>query len=413
MQQRSPRTAVVYRDRDVALYLCARLLSEMGTLMVSVAVGWQLYAFTHSPLALGLAGLAQFVPIFVLTLPAGEVTDRFEPRIVLGLSLALEAACGGMLLAITLVGLHSAAPYYAALMLFGAARAFYDPAAQALLPFLVPAERLATSIAWNSSVSEVAVIAGPALGGVLYALAPAATYEACCGAFAASALGAMILTGRRRESPGRAALAGGIARVKEGLSFVRSRPVVLGAISLDLFAVLLGGATALLPVYARDVLRVGPVGLGLLRSAPALGAVVMALLLAQRPLGRNTGRNLFGAVAVFGAATIIFGLSRSFALSLAALALLGASDQISVYIRSTLVQLATPDAMRGRVSAVNMLFVGASSELGAFESGVTAALLGTVPAVVLGGVGTLIVAALWMKLFPSLRRVDRLSDVSS
>ena len=280
------------------------------------------------------------------------------------------------------------------------------------MPFLVPPEKLPRAIALGSSVFQVGVIAGPAIGGFLYAWGPAAAYGACFASFALSAVGVAILGGRRRP-PDDAVLASRLERVKEGVRFVRSRPVVLGAISLDLFAVLLGGATALLPVFARDLLHVGPVGLGVLRSAPAVGAAAVALYLTYWPIQRKTGITMFVCVAVFGVATIVFGLSTSFYLSLFALAVLGASDQISVFIRSALVQYATPDAMRGRVSAVNMLFIGASNELGEFESGATAWLFGTVPAVVIGGIGTLVVVAIWMKLFPPLRTVDRLTDVSA
>ena len=254
------------------------------------------------------------------------------------------------------------------------------------------------------------MIAGPALGGVLYALGPVPTYGICLVAFCTCGFAAATYGGRRNRPHG-TGQAGPVERVREGLAFVFSRPVVLGAISLDLFAVLLGGATALLPVFARDILHVGPIGLGALRSAPAVGATVTALLLARRPMARDTGRRMFFAVAVFGIATIVFGLSRNMVLSMSALVVLGAADQVSVFVRSSLIQLATPDAMRGRVSAVNMLFIGASNELGEFESGVTAAWLGTVPAVVLGGLGTLLVVALWMRWFPALRTVDRLDSV--
>ncbi len=399
-----------YRERDVPVFLATRFLADVAALVQSVAVGWQVYAIARTPLALGLVGLVQFVPMFLLTLPAGEIADRFSARRVLAASLLLEAVCSALLLGLTFARGRGVAPFYAVLLLFGCARAFSAPSRQSLLPFLVSRERLPQTIAWNSSVAAIAVIGGPAIGGFVYALAPAAAYAICCAGFLAAALGTALLRGRARP-PHDSALPGPVERVKEGIRFVRARPVVLGAISLDLFAVLLGGATALLPVFARDILKVGPIGLGVLRSAPAAGAFAMALLIARHPVRRNTGRMMFGSVAVFGLATMLFGLSKQFYVSLAALAVLGASDQISVYIRSNLVQLATPDVMRGRVSAVNMLFIGASNELGGFESGVTAALFGTVPAVVLGGAGTLLVAAIWMKLFPSLRDVDRLAEV--
>ncbi len=379
-------------------------------LVQSVAVGWQVYALTGSPLALGIVGLVEFVPMFALALPAGELADRFDPRRLILLATLVEALASGFLLAFVLTRQTSVWPLYAVILLYGTARSVSRPASQSLLPFLVPPRQLPRAIAWGSSVAQLAVVAGPALGGIAYALGPAIAYG---GALVASLLSAagMPLLGGRRVTPDPAALATRLERVREGVRFVRSRPVVYGAISLDLFAVLLGGAVSLLPVYARDILHVGPAGLGLLRSAPALGAGLTALYLTRRPVERKVGRTMFAAVAAFGVGTVVFGVSRDFGLSLAALAITGAADQISVYIRSALVQFATPDAMRGRVSAVSTLFISASNELGGFESGVTAALLGTVPAVVLGGVGTLAVVAIWMQAFPPLRTVDRMRDV--
>ncbi len=401
----------VYSTRDFLVFIASRFLSTTAMMVQSVAVGWQVYAISHAPLALGLVGLCEFVPMFLLTLPAGDISDRFDQRFVLAFALALEAVCGGLLIALTLSHPARALPFYAVMAVFGFARAFSGPAAQSLLPFVVPPENLPKAIAWNSSVFQVAVIAGPAIGGFLYALGPIAAYAVCATCFAAAGIAVSVLGGRRRKHAPTTARA--IERVAEGVRFVRTRPVVLGAISLDLFAVLLGGATALLPIYARDILHVGPEGLGILRSAPAVGAALVAILLGRRPLERNAGTMMFGAVAIFGIATIVFGISTSFYVSLAALAVLGASDMISVFIRHALVQYATPDAMRGRVSAVNMLFIGASNELGEFESGVTAALFGTVPAVIIGGIGTLVVVGVWMSLFPPLRKVDRLADVSA
>jgi MFS family permease len=400
----------IYRGRDVPLYLCTRILGGVAMLVQSVAVGWQVYDLTRTPLALGMVGLAEFLPMFVLTLPAGEMVDRFDPRRVLAVSLAIEAASSALLLAFAWSHPRDIRPLYAVLVLFGCARGFSSPAARSLLPFLVPPEQLPKTIAWSSSVAQLAVIAGPAAGGFAYALGPGFAYGSCLFAFLMAALGTTLLRGRRpvrSDSP----LAGRVARVKEGIRFVRSRPVVLGAISLDLFAVLLGGAMALFPIYARDILHVGPGGLGMLRSAPAVGAACVALWLTRHPVPHKVGTAMFAAVAVFGLATILFGISRDFRLSLAALAVLGASDQVSVFIRSALVQFATPDAMRGRVSAVSTLFISSSNELGEFESGLTAQLFGTVPAVILGGIGTLAVVALWMRMFPALRTVDRMSDV--
>jgi MFS family permease len=404
-------TPPIYRGRDLPIYLSTRVLARMAMLVQSVAVGWQVYDVTRTPLALGMVGLAEFVPMFLLTLPAGEMADRFDPRRILTLSLIIEAASSALLLLLAAGHPRDIRPIYAVLVLFGCARGFSGPAGRTLLPFLVPSERLPKSIAWSSSVSQLAVIAGPAIGGFVYALGPGAAYGSCLGAFLLAALGTTVLRGRRLAISS-APLAGRIARVKEGIAFVRSRPVVLGAISLDLFAVLLGGATALLPIYARDILHVGPGGLGMLRSAPAVGAALVALFLTRHPVHRGVGSTMFSAVAVFGVATIVFGLSTDFPLSLVSLAVLGASDQVSVFIRAALVQFATPDSMRGRVSAVSTLFISSSNELGEFESGLTAQLFGTVPAVALGGIGTLLVVALWMRMFPPLRTVDRMADVA-
>jgi MFS family permease len=401
----------LYRARDFNVFLAARFLSTVAMMVQSVAVGWQVYEIARNPMALGLVGLSEFVPMFLLTLPAGDVSDRFDQRRVLAIALVLEAVCGMLFVALTLSHPTTTLPFYAVLALFGAARAFSGPASQSLLPFIVPPENLPKAIGWSSSAFQVAVIAGPALGGFLYTFGPIAAYAVCAICFLGGGFGMSILGGRRRSNAASTATA--IERVAEGIRFVRSRPVVLGAISLDLFAVLLGGAVALLPVYARDILHVGPVGLGVLRSAPAVGAALMAGIFGRRPLERHTGAMMFGAVAIFGIGTIVFGISTSFYLSLAALFVLGASDMVSVFIRHALIQYATPDSMRGRVSAVNMLFIGASNELGEFESGITAAWFGTVPAVIIGGIGTLIVVGVWMYFFPPLRRVDRLTDVSA
>lgn len=382
----------------------------MAVLVQSVSVGWQVYALTQSPLALGIVGLVEFVPMFLLALPAGELADRFDPRRIIMLSSLLETLSSALLLLFVLTGQTAVWPLYAVILLYGTARGFSGPATRSLLPFLVPPEKLPRSLALGSSITQLAIIAGPALGGFAYALGPGVAYGSALAASLVSAIGMLFLGGRRVEADP-TLLAGRLARVREGIHFVRSRPVVYGAISLDLFAVLLGGAVSLLPVYARDILHVGPTGLGLLRSAPAFGAALTALHLTRRPVERRVGLTMFAAVAVFGIGTIVFGVSTDFRLSLAALAVTGAADQISVYIRSALVQFATPDPMRGRVSAVSTLFISASNELGGFESGVTAALLGTVPAVVLGGIGTLAVVAIWMRSFPPLRTVDRMREV--
>jgi len=400
----------LYRRRDLTLFVGSRFLSTCAMQIQSVAIGWQIYDMVRTPLALGLVGLCQFVPMFLLTLPAGDVSDRFNQRQVYALAGAVQAFCAALFLLLTFIAPHHVLPFYLVLILFGAARGFSGPASQSLLPFLVAQERLPHAISIGSSFFTAAVIAGPALGGFLYALGPAAVYGLCIAGFAVSAVIISRLGGRRfvPDAPS----ADGMERVAEGVRFVRNRPVVLGAISLDLFAVLLGGATALLPVYARDILHVGPIGLGFLRSAPAAGAFSVAFYLTHHQIKGQVGFKMFASVAIFGLATILFGLSTSFLLSLLALFVLGASDMVSVNIRSSLIQLATPDAMRGRVSAVNMLFIGASNELGEFESGLTAALFGTVPAVVLGGIGTLAVVAIWAKLFPPLRTVNKFSDVA-
>ena len=401
---------VLYRPRDLYFFVSSRFISTVAVQVQSVAIGWQIYDMERTPLALGLVGLCQFLPMFLLTLPAGDITDRFNQRRVYSLAAALQAFCSMLFLALSIFRPHTAWMFYAVLVLFGAARGFAGPSGQSLLPFLVPQERLPRSISVNSSAFTGAIIAGPALGGFLYAFGPVPVYSLCIAGFA---LAAMIVAqlGGRRFTPEQT-LATRFERVAEGVLFVKSRPVVLGAISLDLFAVLLGGATALLPVYARDILHVGPVGLGILRSAPAAGAFVTAAWLTRHQIKNHVGTKMFAAVAIFGVATIAFGISTWFPVSLAALFVLGAADMVSVNVRSSLIQLSTPDTMRGRVSAVSMLFIGASNELGEFESGTTAALMGTVRAVVAGGIGTLIVVGVWAKLFPPLRQVNSFNDVA-
>lgn len=400
----------VLAHRDYRLYLFARLFSSIAMQMLLVAVAWQVYALTDDPLQLGLVGLVQFVPIFLLTLPAGQVADRVDRILIIRLVMAAQAVVA---VALLVLALGEPPPVGALFVLMGVsavARAFAMPAAQSLVPLLVPAEIFPRAVALNSSVWQVAVIAGPALGGLLYAFGPAVVYGVAAALLAAAAL--LVGVVRARAVPRAGGARFSLEGVFDGVRYVLARRMVLGAISLDLFAMLLGGATALLPIYARDILQVGPVGLGILRSAPAVGAMVTALWLAHTPLHGRAGVKMFAAVAVFGVATIVFGLSTDFWLSLAALVVLGASDMISVVVRQTLVQIETPDAMRGRVSAVNSVFIGASNELGDFESGVTAAWWGVVPAVVVGGLGTLAVVAIWSWRFPELRRVDRLDQGS-
>ena len=397
-------------QRPFVLYWLARVSTALAHQMITVGVGWQMYALTGSALDLGLVGLAQFVPSVLLLLLAGHVADRSDRRSVLQVCAGAEALGALALCAGSALGLLTPHAIFALVFLIGAARAFQIPTMQALLPSLVPQSMLARAIAANSTASQAATVAGPAIGGVVYIAGPAIVYGACAALFIAA--GALIHFVRPRRLQQRPLPSTGLASMLDGIRFIRHRPVVLGAISLDLFAVLLGGATALLPIYARDLLHTGPWGLGLLRSATAVGALGMALWLAHHPLGARAGRKMLAAVAVFGMATIVFGVSRSFALSLAALVVLGAADVVSVVVRQTLVQLQTPDHMRGRVSAVNALFFGTSNQLGEFESGVLAAWIGVVPSVVVGGLGTLVVVMLWIKLFPDLARFDRLESAT-
>jgi MFS family permease len=394
--------------RDFRFFLAMRLPTSLAVQMQSVAVGWQVYDISHKPLSLGLVGLAQFLPVFGFALVAGHVADRFDRRRILMACIGLQLLCALLLLAIMVGGTRDVRPIYAVLVLFGTARAFSAPAIQSILPNLVPRELLGKAFAWNSSSFQAMTIAGPALGGLIYALGAGAVYAVSAALFSLSLVAALALRSPPTQSDGRGM---DLNSLLAGIRFIRSKPAIAGAISLDLFAVLFGGATALLPIYARDILVIGPLGLGLLRSAPAVGAVVVGLILAHRSLGRHAGRTMFAAVGLFGVATIVFGLSRNFIVSLVALAVLGASDMVSVFVRQNLVQRSTPDAMRGRVNGVNFLFIGASNELGEMESGVTAAWLGSIEAVIVGGIGTLVVMGLWLWMFPPLRRVGRLEDL--
>jgi MFS family permease len=396
--------------RNFRLFMAMRLPAALAVQIQSVAVGWQVYDISHDPLSLGLVGLAQFLPVFGFAIVAGHVADLYNRRRILVACLGLQLICALLLLAIMASGLRAVWPIYGVLVLFGTARAFSAPAVQSILPNLVPRTLLANAFAWNSSSFQAMTIAGPAMGGLIYALGAGTVYAVAAGMFFLALLAALALSVPQAQSGGRAMDRDSLLA---GIRFIRANPAIAGAISLDLFAVLFGGATALLPVYARDILVIGPLGLGLLRSAPAVGAVVVGLILAHRSLGRLAGRTMFAAVGLFGLATIVFGLSRSFFLSLAALVVLGASDMVSVFVRQNLVQRSTPDGMRGRVNGVNFLFIGASNELGEMESGATAAWFGSVEAVVLGGFGTLAVMALWLWMFPQLRRVDRLEDVET
>ena len=398
------------RPRDLRLYLAVRFATTFGTQIQSVAIGWQVYDLTRDPVALGYVGLAIFLPMFLLVLPAGDMADRVDRRFMLIASYVVQVLASLMLLALTVMGVQSMWAYYSVITLLGIALGLSQPAMQSFLPFLVSLEKLPQAIAWNASSYRTAVIAGPAVGGFLYDFGPVANYAFCLCLYIFTVAAMSNMRIRDREGPRSEGSA--FERIVDGIAYMRQQPILFGAISLDLFAMFLGGTTALLPIYAREILQVGPVGLGFLRTAPAVGAAAVAVFLARRQLHRHTGMWMFGCVAAFGVATIVFGLSRYFYLSLLALAITGAGDMISVYVRSAMVQLATPDHMRGRVGSLNSLFVGASNELGEFRAGMSAGAFGTVAAVVLGGFGTLAVVGLWMWLFPPLRRVDRFSDVS-
>ena len=388
-------------------FLASRSFSSLGFQIQAVAIGWNAYQMTHRPLTLGLIGLAQFLPMLALVFVSGQVADRFDRRRVAIICQGVEMLCGLGLAFGTFRHLLTPGTIYGIVALFGAAKAFEGPSLQALLPSLVPPALFSRAAALSSSLFQTATIVGPSAGGLLYMAGPGIAYLVCAAMFVLAAVAMSVV---RLEQPLRPRGPVSLATVFGGLAFIWSRPKILGAISLDLFAVLLGGATALLPVYALDILHGSPLALGLLRASPAIGALAMSVLLARRPITGRAGPLMFGSVALFGAATIVFGLSRSLPLSIAAMAVLGAADVVSVVVRSTLVQMNTPEEMRGRVSAVNLLFIVTSNQLGEFESGSLAALIGTTPAVVAGGIGTLVVAALWMRLFPSLRRLERLED---
>ena len=394
----------VLRNKNYTLYLAARILGTLAVQMQSVAVGWQVYQITGSLFDLGLIGLAQFAPFLVLILLAGHTADRYNRRNIIALCLATQLLCSLLLLAFTLSGSHVVWPVFATLVLFGSARAFMMPASQAVVRNMVPTESYSQAVALNASSSHVAIISGPVLGGLLYLAGPATVYTTCGTLLTASVL-LMTLTQAVPQAIDKAPATW--HTVLEGLRFVWSRPIMLGAISLDLFAVLFGGATALLPAYARDVLHAGPTGLGLLRTAPGVGAALCSITLALHPIRRHVGAWMFGGVGLFGLATLVLGSTASFAVALAALILLGAGDMVSVYIRHLLVQFETPDEIRGRVSAVSSVFIGASNELGEFESGVTAGWFGLVRAILLGGAATLAVTAIWALKFPMLSRMDK------
>ncbi|RFP08636.1 MULTISPECIES: MFS transporter [unclassified Duganella] len=394
----------VLRHRNFALYLSARTLATLAVQMQNVAIGWQVYAMTHNLFDLGLIGLAQFAPFLLLILIAGHAADRYDRRNLIALALGAQLLCGLMLLGFTIAGLSAVWPVFAVLVLFGSARAFMGPATQAILVNLVPAESFSKAVALSSSSFHVAVILGPTLGGLFYLAGPKTVYMISSALLVAAVVMMSLVKSVKQPSNREPAT---WHTVLEGLRFVWSKPVVLGAISLDLFAVLFGGATALLPALAHDVLHVGPTGLGMLRTAPGAGAALCSIALAFFPITRRVGLWMLGGVGVFGVCTLVLGATSTFVIALAALFLMGAGDMISVYVRHLLVQYETPDAIRGRVSAVNSVFIGASNELGEFESGLTAGWMGLTRAVLFGGAATLAVTGAWAVLFPVLSRMDR------
>jgi MFS family permease len=405
----SPGTSV-FRHFDYRVFWIARLLQTLAVMCEAVTIGWQVYAvarFSHSvqesAFLVGMVGLAQFLPLFALTLFAGEATDRYNRKTIMLVCLAVEIVCDGGLGLLALHPQPSLLPIFAIAVVFGAIRAF--PVTSAMAPMLVPRAELPRAIAWSSLAWQGGSVVGPMLAGFLIGVSPAVSYGAAVILFIGSGLCIVLI--RTDTSPD---YQGGkrMALIKEGLAYVWTNKVVFGAISLDLFAVLLGGATALLPVFARDVLHAGATGFGVLRAGPAIGASVMALLLSRSPIKRHAGLWMFGGVAAFGAATLVFAISKVIVISVIALAVLGAGDMLSVYVRQTLVQIATPDIMRGRVSAISSVFVGASNELGEFETGVMARWLGPVGAAIFGGAGSLLVVGVWSRLFPQLRKADQL-----
>ncbi len=390
--------------RDFLRFWWARLAGTCASQMLMVAVGWQMYDLTGSAWDLGLVGLLQFLPALALVLVTGDVADRTHRARLAAICVGAQAGVALVLALSPWAALPQRELLLALSVVLGTSKAFQMPAQQALVPLLVPPALLARALAFSSAGMQLAIIGGPALGGLLYVAGSTTVYASCGLLFAVAA--ALLLMIRHASPPRRERATW--ETLLAGVTYVRSNPVVLGAISLDLFAVLLGGATALLPMFAKDILHVGPWGLGLLRGAPAVGALLMSVALTHWPITRRAGPRMLGAVAVYGLATTVFGLSTSFVLSMLALAVVGAADMVSVVVRQSLVQLETPDAMRGRVSAVNSVFIGASNQLGEFESGATAALLGPVGSVVLGGVGSVAIALLWWRRFPALATRDHM-----
>jgi len=400
----APASPSLARQRPFVLFWLARLASTMGYQMLAVTIGWQVYELTDSAFDLGLVGLIQFVPAVVLTLLIGHAADRYDRRLIVRTAQAVYALAALIITAALLAGVLTRDLLFGAVFLIGCARAFELPTAHSLVPALVPGPMIARAVAAWTSANQAAVICGPALGGLIYTISPMLVGTICLVFFTASIT---LISFVRSKSPAASREPPTLASVLAGFEYIRSRRRLLGVITLDLFVVLLGGATALMPIYARDILSVGPIGLGLLRSAPAAGALITAIVLSRHPVERRIGHKMFAVVAIYGMATIMFALSTSFPISLLVLAMLGASDAVSIVIRFSLVQIETPDDKRGRVSAINYLFVGSSNTLGEFESGAVAAWLGVVPSVLIGGFGSLLIAGIWMLLFPDLRRIDR------
>jgi MFS family permease len=401
----------VLRERDYTRLLGSSIAYGFGREMVFVAVGWQVYAIDRNPLHLGLIGLAEFLPLLLLVLPAGALADRVSRKLVYLGSLLVDAVITSLLLLVSVSGADSLWPFLALSFASGCSAAVGNPAIRSMWPTLVPVELLTRALALRSTVFQGTVVAGPAVGGLLFAISPEVVYGTAI-VLMLLAAAATARIGERAIEQAPADLVGSrLVGLLAGLRFVKRTPIMLGAISLDLVAVLFGGAVALLPLFARDVLEVGPAGLGVLRSAPAVGALLAGIMLTRRPLQGAAGRKLLVVVAVFGGSMVVFGVSKSFALSFAALAVGGFADMISMNIRSSIAALATPDALRGRVNAVESVFISASNELGAFESGVAAALVGAVPAVVIGGSLTVAAALIWPRLFPAMARIDRLESL--
>ncbi|MDY1045678.1 MFS transporter [Pseudomonas coleopterorum] len=398
-------STAIFSQPGFRAFLMVRLAAMFAMQIQAIVVAWHMYDMTRHPLTLAYVGLAQFIPMVLLLLPAGDLLDRFDRRRILQISWGVSVLSSAALLWLALTGTVDTWPYYVALFVFGCTRAFTGPAVQSLLPQIVAREHLAQAIATNSMIMKVAVIAGPLLGGLLYAAIGGWTFGVCLLGFAIGVLLLQWVPSVRIVRPVDDQTTA-VSRFTAGIRFITSRPIILGAISLDLFAVLLGGVVALLPIYAAEILHVGPAGLGLLRSAIALGELGMGFYLSIRPLNARMGQRMFLAVAVFGVANLVFALSTWFWVSCAALFVAGAADMISVYIRSSLIQFATPDDMRGRVSAVNMLFIGSSNELGEFRAGVSATALGTVPAALFGAISTLVIVGLWTRLFRPLWTIE-------